>query len=154
MECRYIEKHCIRFVRNTDCTLAACCECLTNELKTARQIIKEILDEQSKPKSDGIENIIHCTKKSECKYKSRDIIPKCTKDFGTDNIANIIAICRFADVFTLITPPPMKPPKPHILYLCDRRACENCNAECKYTTDIKHAKNYELNGNTFVEVEQ
>lgn len=30
-----------------------------------------------------------------------------------------------------------------ILYLCDRKACENCNSECKHTTDIQHAVNFE-----------
>ena len=30
-----------------------------------------------------------------------------------------------------------------ILYICDRKACENCNKECKHTTDIRHAANFE-----------
>ena len=30
-----------------------------------------------------------------------------------------------------------------ILYICDRKACENCNKECKHTTDIRHAVNFE-----------
>ena len=30
-----------------------------------------------------------------------------------------------------------------ILYLCDRKACENCHEECKHTTDIRHAVNFE-----------
>lgn len=29
-----------------------------------------------------------------------------------------------------------------IIYICDRRACKQCNAECMHTTDIKHAKNF------------
>ena len=27
------------------------------------------------------------------------------------------------------------------LYLCDRKACENCNKKCQHTSDIKHAVN-------------
>ena len=30
------------------------------------------------------------------------------------------------------------------LYLCDRRACKHCSPECRHTTDITHAKNFEL----------
>ena len=30
------------------------------------------------------------------------------------------------------------------LYLCDRRSCEDCGSDCKHTTDIEHAKNFEL----------
>ena len=30
-----------------------------------------------------------------------------------------------------------------ILYLCDRKACENCSGICKHTTDIRHAVNFE-----------
>ena len=31
-----------------------------------------------------------------------------------------------------------------IWYLCDQRACPNCSyPECEYTTDIRHAKNFE-----------
>lgn len=44
-----------------------------------------------------------------------------------------------------------------VFYLCDRRACESCNSiadgECKHTTDIGHAKNFELIGNGFFEKE-
>ena len=25
------------------------------------------------------------------------------------------------------------------LYLCDQKACENCNGECRHTSDIDHA---------------
>lgn len=31
-----------------------------------------------------------------------------------------------------------------ILYYCDRRKCKICNSNCEYTTDITHAKNFEL----------
>lgn len=36
-----------------------------------------------------------------------------------------------------------------IFYLCDRRACEKCNShgngtECKHTSDIRHAVNFEV----------
>ena len=30
-----------------------------------------------------------------------------------------------------------------IFYLCDRKACENCSSECKHTTDIRHAINFQ-----------
>ena len=31
-----------------------------------------------------------------------------------------------------------------ILYLCDQRACSKClYPECEYTTDIRHARNFE-----------
>ena len=31
-----------------------------------------------------------------------------------------------------------------IWYLCDRKACPNCSyPTCEYTTDIRHAKNFE-----------
>lgn len=30
-----------------------------------------------------------------------------------------------------------------VLYLCDRRACNNCSyPKCKHTSDIRHAKNF------------
>lgn len=33
-----------------------------------------------------------------------------------------------------------------VLYLCDRKACENCVYPlCKHTTDISHAVNFEKN---------
>lgn len=31
-----------------------------------------------------------------------------------------------------------------VLYICDRKKCENCYENCKHTTDIKHAKNFEV----------
>lgn len=32
-----------------------------------------------------------------------------------------------------------------VAYICDRKACKNCSyPSCKYTTDIKHAKNFNL----------
>lgn len=33
-----------------------------------------------------------------------------------------------------------------ILYLCDGQKCKNGYIECKYTTDITHAKNFEYDG--------
>ena len=31
-----------------------------------------------------------------------------------------------------------------ILYLCDQQACQDCAySDCEYTTDIRHAKNFE-----------
>lgn len=43
---------------------------------------------------------------------------------------------------------------PKVLYLCDRRQCQNCSyPECKYTTDIIHAVNFVSDGQGgFVEV--
>lgn len=45
----------------------------------------------------------------------------------------------------------------NVLYLCDRRACKSCNSiaggDCKHTTDIRHAKNFELIGDLFWEKE-
>lgn len=41
-----------------------------------------------------------------------------------------------------------------VMYECDRRKCDRCeanNKECGYTTDIRHAKNFELNSDIFVE---
>lgn len=37
---------------------------------------------------------------------------------------------------------------PDILYICDRKQCENCTAPelCRYTTDIAHAKNFSYDG--------
>lgn len=32
---------------------------------------------------------------------------------------------------------------PKIFYVCDRKKCEHCSAECKYTSDITHAANFE-----------
>lgn len=44
-----------------------------------------------------------------------------------------------------------------IFYLCDGKACENCNSiaggECKHTCDISHAKNFEFDGYSFFEEE-
>ena len=38
-------------------------------------------------------------------------------------------------------------------YECDRRAChDKCNLECYHTTDIAHAKNFEYENGTWVEV--
>lgn len=44
-------------------------------------------------------------------------------------------------------------PDPAVLYICDRRACEACNFECKYTQDIRHAKHFELFERTMYEQE-
>lgn len=44
-------------------------------------------------------------------------------------------------------------PAPEVFYICDRRACEVCNFECKYTEDIRHAKHFELFERTFYEQE-
>lgn len=38
-----------------------------------------------------------------------------------------------------------------IVYLCDGEKCENGYVECKYTTDITHAKNFEYGGGSYWE---
>lgn len=40
-----------------------------------------------------------------------------------------------------------------IQYLCDGKACESCNNECKHTTDISHARNFIKRGDTYIERE-
>ena len=30
-----------------------------------------------------------------------------------------------------------------IFYICDRKKCERCNVECKYTSDVTHAAHFE-----------
>lgn len=41
---------------------------------------------------------------------------------------------------------------PDILYICDRRACDSCDQiECMHTRDIRHARNFELEGDIMVE---
>lgn len=44
--------------------------------------------------------------------------------------------------------------KYRVMYECDRRKCDQCNADkdyCGYMSDIRHAKNFELQHNAFVE---
>ena len=44
---------------------------------------------------------------------------------------------------------------PQVLYECDKRACVNCKrGECHHTADVRHAKNFELFGDAFVEVKE
>lgn len=45
--------------------------------------------------------------------------------------------------------------KKGIMFLCDRRACDTCLKECKHTSDIKHAENFQLSilGKSFIEKE-
>lgn len=42
-----------------------------------------------------------------------------------------------------------------VLYLCDGKSCDRGCAlgDCKHTTDIRHAKNFEKKGGYFFEVE-
>lgn len=47
--------------------------------------------------------------------------------------------------------------QPKVRYLCDRRACEKCiplKNGCRHTFDVRHAKNFELRGDTFKELER
>lgn len=39
----------------------------------------------------------------------------------------------------------------NVLYLCDRRACDECHEYCNYTNDIKHAVNFKNIEGVFVE---
>ncbi len=43
--------------------------------------------------------------------------------------------------------------QPKILYECDRRACKECKdpGHCRFTRDIRHAKNFRIFGEVFVE---
>lgn len=48
----------------------------------------------------------------------------------------------------------MKDHEQAILYLCDRKKCEQCDPDfCSHTTDINHAKNFIKSWGDFVEVE-
>ena len=38
-----------------------------------------------------------------------------------------------------------------ILYICDRKKCENCSPDCKHTKDIKHAKHFERFSDVYIE---
>lgn len=44
-----------------------------------------------------------------------------------------------------------------VLFVCDKRACESClclsEESCRHTKDVRHAKNFELFGDTFVEID-
>ena len=46
-------------------------------------------------------------------------------------------------------------PSPQPLYLCDRKACKQCNGlldgKCMHTSDISHAINFEEAGGLFYE---
>lgn len=47
----------------------------------------------------------------------------------------------------------LKNSQPNIIYECDKRECEQCNGDkCCHTSNIRHAKNFQLVGSVFVEV--
>lgn len=47
----------------------------------------------------------------------------------------------------------LKNERPKIAFECDRRDCDRCNnSDCHHTVNIRHAKNFELVGDVFVEV--
>ena len=48
----------------------------------------------------------------------------------------------------------VEPEVNQIRYICDRRACEVCDPNCRVTKDIRHAKNFELKGRAMVEVDR
>lgn len=42
-----------------------------------------------------------------------------------------------------------------VYYLCDKRACDKCDDNCEYTSDIKHAVNFEVSGlGAYFEIKQ
>jgi hypothetical protein len=41
-----------------------------------------------------------------------------------------------------------------VLYLCDRRACDECHTECDHTDDIRHARNYTIESGCYIERQQ
>ncbi len=48
-------------------------------------------------------------------------------------------------------------PAVKVRFVCDRRACERCTPlkpGCRHTSDVRHAKNFELMGDTFKELER
>lgn len=60
------------------------------------------------------------------------------------------------DIITCIDGKPLKGKTKKIFFKCDRRKCDVCMAfiddnECQHTTDIRHAKNFEVHGDVFVE---
>lgn len=40
-----------------------------------------------------------------------------------------------------------------VVFLCDRKQCVNCSSECKHTTHIEHAMNFEKQGKIWFEKE-
>lgn len=51
----------------------------------------------------------------------------------------------------IVNSQPAQQERPKIFYVCDRLACERCDPECIYTSDIRHAENFELNNDTIIE---
>lgn len=48
-------------------------------------------------------------------------------------------------------------PAVKIRFVCDRRACRKCSPimpGCRHTADVRHAKNFELRGDVFEELER
>ena len=46
----------------------------------------------------------------------------------------------------------INPPRNSVIYICDRKKCENCSfPTCGHTTDITHAVHFENVGGVFVE---
>ena len=42
-------------------------------------------------------------------------------------------------------------PIKNVLYLCDKKRCHPCSCECEHTSDISHAKNFILIGDSYFE---
>lgn len=43
--------------------------------------------------------------------------------------------------------------QPRVLYLCNRKNCKICSDDCKHTSNILHAVNFEKLGNSYFEKE-
>ena len=67
-------------------------------------------------------------------------------------LAEVKELRAWCDNINMPAPDPV-PVVPEVFYICDRRACEVCTFECKYTGDIRHAKHFELFERTFYEQE-
>ncbi len=65
--------------------------------------------------------------------------------------ADLLALLEFLDQTKFINGPGDKT----ILFVCDKKRCESCSTggACEHTTDIKHAVNFELENNIYIERE-
>ena len=41
--------------------------------------------------------------------------------------------------------------KQRVVYFSDGKKCERCSPECRYTTDLQHAANFDLQDGVFIE---
>lgn len=89
---------------------------------------------------DQLEHIIHeCFKYDDVMFATTDLEVLTDTEWKKDNITE-------KKEMTI---------KPEIVYLCDRRNCDNCSGlECKHTSNIKHAKNFENVNGVMQEIEK